>query len=510
MAESENNIYLNLELRKSEGKTDSYGNYFFEVEASNENLDLQNQIVLQSALMESKDEFLRGGVISYDHLHRRREEDGHIVPDPSMIIGEPVDVIFDGKTKKTVVRGKLYSTNEKAKEIIKLLKAGSTRVRASVGGILPRYVRNAETGVEKVTHVLWNDLALTVTPVNNTVGSAVFAKGMSAREFVGFLPDEVKKALLAGYGTDSAEFTGGRALIPEDTGNAGSTAEENGTEDEDVLLEKLADLAVRGRIRGEKDAVDYLVSQGMDKAKAGMLVPEIIKQGRQMMGKSFSDAVAALLKSLSGGNPKDEDEVIEKGGEEGNGNPDPDPDEEADGTEYSGWTEGEDPDEDEPEEEDSGEEDEEDGEDEGTGGDGGKAGNAEGSEVLKALDSELKDLRKSVKDLHRQNGDLGKAVVGLAEMLAAIGNKKIPARSVFAKSFDGTHGKGGVQQQGRPTVQDLYRAQDVLIRCVESGKIDLRKSSMISSDIQRCMATGAPMKAEYFDFLQKEFAKEVK
>ena len=40
-------IYLNLVIRKSAGKTDKFGNYIFEVEASNENVDLQDQIVLQ-------------------------------------------------------------------------------------------------------------------------------------------------------------------------------------------------------------------------------------------------------------------------------------------------------------------------------------------------------------------------------------------------------------------------------------------------------------------------------
>lgn len=138
-----NTVYLNLEIRKSiAGKTDENENYFFEVEASNENVDLQDQIVLQNALMESKDEFLKGGVISYDHLHKRKIENGEIISDPSMIIGEPVEVKFDTKTKSTVVTGKLYATNEKAKELIKMLKAGSTRIRASVGGIFPEVVKN--------------------------------------------------------------------------------------------------------------------------------------------------------------------------------------------------------------------------------------------------------------------------------------------------------------------------------------------------------------------------------
>jgi len=44
-------FYLNLEVGKSVGKTDEFGNYIFEVEASNENVDLQNQIVLQFQLI---------------------------------------------------------------------------------------------------------------------------------------------------------------------------------------------------------------------------------------------------------------------------------------------------------------------------------------------------------------------------------------------------------------------------------------------------------------------------
>ena len=191
--DSFNTIYLNLEIRKSKEKVDDFGNYLFEVEASNENLDLQNQIVLQNALMESKEEFLKGGVILYNHLHKRKDEQGNVIADDSMIIGEPVDVLFDEKTKKTIVKGKLYATNEKAKDIIKMLKAGSTRVRASIGGIFPKIIKNVKTGVEKITHVLWNDLALTTMPVNNTVGYAVFAKSMTSAQFVESLPIEIKK-----------------------------------------------------------------------------------------------------------------------------------------------------------------------------------------------------------------------------------------------------------------------------------------------------------------------------
>jgi uncharacterized protein YegP (UPF0339 family) len=202
----ENYIYLNLSMRKG-GYTDEDGNYIFEVEASNENLDLQGQIVLQSALLESKDYFLKNGIVSFDHLHKRRSEDGKVISDPSMIIGEPLEVKTEGKS--TIVKGKLYHTKEAAMEIIKMLKAKSTRVKASVGGIWPHTVKDPKTGEERITRVLWNYLALTSSPVNYTVSAARFAKSYEPTDFV--------KALEAGTGTDHAEFTGGRSMIKENT-----------------------------------------------------------------------------------------------------------------------------------------------------------------------------------------------------------------------------------------------------------------------------------------------------
>ena len=65
--------------------------------------------------------------------------------------------------------------------------------------------------VEKVISVLWNDLALTISPVNPTVSNAYIVKSLNSLEFV--------KALSAGYGTDSATFTGGRAIIQENIKN---------------------------------------------------------------------------------------------------------------------------------------------------------------------------------------------------------------------------------------------------------------------------------------------------
>ena len=499
MDDTDRKFYLNLVIRKSAGKTDEFGNYIFEVEASNENIDLQDQIVLQNALMESKDEFLRGGVISYDHLHKQTDANGLVISDPSMVIGEPIDVTFDTKTKSTVVKGKLYATNEKAKEIINMLKAGSTRVRASVGGIFPKIIKNAESGIEKITHVLWNDLALTVAPVNNSVGSASLVKSLSAQEFVSSLPEEIKKALSAGYGTDASAMSGGRALIPENVG--GQTIEASNanafTPEEQAVISELLTALEGGNVNGETAAELFLRSKGIEKARARVIVREIIKQGGEMMKKSFSGAVGDLLKSLTGAG-KDDDDKVEKG--EGGAviNLDDEPDDEngGDGGD-NGKKKKKKPD--------------DNGNDDPEGGDDDDDEEIDGTALLKSLDMELASMRKSLKAARRQINDLGNAVVNLAQMVAVANNAPLPPSSVLAKSMTGARGTAqNAVPNGRPSEQDLKKAQVILADCTKNGVIDVKKSSMILSDIQKCMSTGKPMNPEYYQFLHKEFTKEAK
>jgi uncharacterized protein YegP (UPF0339 family) len=269
----DNSIYLNLSIRDA-GETDENGNYIFEVEASNQNMDLQNQVVLQRALLESKDHFLSNGVISLDHQHRRKEPDGSVRTDLSMVIGEPIEVRTEGA--KTIVKGKLYHTNEHAQEIIKLLKAKSTRIKASVGGIFPQVVKDSKQGIEKITRVLWNDLALTFSPVNSTVSPAYLARSMDPEEFV--------KALAAGAGTDHAGFSGGRAMIPEDAETYTKNVAENNAGYEglkDKILSLLAAVKTN-EVQGEQEAVKFLVRQGLDIEQARAAVREISLQGGQI------------------------------------------------------------------------------------------------------------------------------------------------------------------------------------------------------------------------------------
>jgi hypothetical protein len=262
----EDEFYLQMEIRKG-GETDENGNFIFEVEASNENLDLQGQVVLQQALLDSKDHFLSEGVISYDHLQKRRGQNGEVIPDPAMIIGEPTNIRTEGK--RTIVVGKLYKSNEIAKDIIQKLKDGSTRVRASVGGIFPKIVKDAKSGIEKITSVLWNDLALTFAPVNATVSPVSnFVRSMEPYEFV--------KALSAGSGTDHQTFTDGRAMMPENMETRIVTVTETGgnTELEDKIRSLMAALHT-GEVRGREQAVKYLEKQGIDNDLARTAVRDI-------------------------------------------------------------------------------------------------------------------------------------------------------------------------------------------------------------------------------------------
>ena len=218
------------------------------------------------------------------------------------------------------------------------------------------------------------------------------------------------------------------------------------------------------------------------------------------MKKSFSDSVASLLKSLIGDSRNGDEDDIKKneGGANGNepaGNNDDDINKnKADpGKGGNGAGGGNDDDDD----------------------DGGDD-NVSGEEVLKAIDADLTAMRKSIQAYQEQIQDLGGAIEGLAQMIYAIGNQQLPPKSVLNKSFGGTAGANngvGAQasiQKGRPTEDDLYRVQCILQRCVQDGTIDMIKSSMISSDMQKCMHTGQPMKDEYYKFLQKELAKEAK
>jgi hypothetical protein len=192
---------------------------FVYLEASNEALDQQGEVVLAKALKESADYYLRFGNLDIDHFTQIGAKAG--IPNYEQYeIGRPVEVKVDGT--RTFVKGQIYQGEgpvaEKANSFWDSLTKLSPPQRwyPSVGGqILEKGVEfDPETKSRKaiIRKVRWSNIGFSKTPVNanlptvETVPFGALAKSWGAAGL------DLRKALTAGYGTDSASLTGGAAL----------------------------------------------------------------------------------------------------------------------------------------------------------------------------------------------------------------------------------------------------------------------------------------------------------
>jgi hypothetical protein len=193
---------------------------FVFIEASNEALDQQGEVVLTKALADSADYFLRYGNLDIDHITQIGAKAG--IGDYELFeIGRPVDVKIDGR--RTLVKGQVYCGNGPVAERANRFWDSLTKLNPpqrwypSVGGqvLAPKMtVIDPQTNAKKavVTQVRWTNIGFSKTPVNqmvpvaSTIPFGAFAKCWSAAGF------DLNKALEAGYGTDSAALTGGGAL----------------------------------------------------------------------------------------------------------------------------------------------------------------------------------------------------------------------------------------------------------------------------------------------------------
>jgi hypothetical protein len=187
------------------------------LEASNEGADHQDEVVLQKALSDSSDYFMRHGNIDLEHYSLLGPSRG--IPDyMTYEIGKPIEVSMSGKT--TFVKSELYQGESPMAKNANMVWDSLTkqsppcRWYPSVGGsVMAKSIRTDPETQKKhavIEKVRWNNIGLTRTPVNKTVPEAstmplgVFAKSLNA--FV------MAKTLTAGYGTDSAELAGGSSL----------------------------------------------------------------------------------------------------------------------------------------------------------------------------------------------------------------------------------------------------------------------------------------------------------
>lgn len=474
------------------GEEDENGNYIFEVEASNENLDLQNQRTLQSALMDSKEYFLTNGVISDDHQHKIKLPDGTVESHKEKIIGEPISVRREGKS--TFVKGRLFAGIEAAKPYINLLKNKAKVVKASIGGIMPT-IRKEKDGTETVTSFMWNDLALTTSPVNWTVGSARFAKSIGMVDFC--------KSLEAGAGTNAPDFESGRSLQKEDIEdettklleiNDGEMDPADSIEkDKKGGTDKLFDKKELEKAQYEKDvnaitdcikqmnkgnlnSADevkaYLIGKGFEKSQAEETMLEIIEQGGRKMAKgNFSETVDGILKSIgvkksADEKKKPEDEEIEK--------------EEL--FEFDDDSEGSD-DEDDVEK------------------CGAKGSVKKGCGVKKSLDEEedyldatelVKSMGEEIDALREENAELRKSIDetqnSVLEIAKALG-EPVARQSVVAKSIPG-NGMAAPTSNRKPTMADFDQFKISIAKSAQGGRMEPEEVQFLNSEFQKAMNGG--------------------
>lgn len=224
------------------------------LEASNEGLDSDEEVIVVEALKSRADTFMKSGVLSYDHLHK-------IEKDPKYIIGEPLDVKFTDDNR-TLVKGRLYKEMDLAKSIMQMMASKTTRLGASVGGSVMTKSKQYSAKAKKMVPVIsrlgkWDEVAITYKPVNQeTLGKCSYMKFA-----------EFAKALTVSSGVDAGSFTGGRALIPESL--QGKTTQK-------FIFKNIVSGVYTGDIASYKDLRKYLDSVGLKKDKEAMYIAQIV------------------------------------------------------------------------------------------------------------------------------------------------------------------------------------------------------------------------------------------
>lgn len=188
------------------------------VEASREERDQQGEVVLQKALQDSADHFLKFGVVDLDHKSMPAVARQQGIDNPEeWAIGQPVEVKFGPGV--TMVKARLYQGDTPLAHRANTVWDGLTKLNpparyyASVGGaVLGREVKidpRTKERVAVITKSRWNNLALSAQPVNQHLSTATTTPiGVFTKSLGGF----VVKALEAGTATDVSTLTGGAAL----------------------------------------------------------------------------------------------------------------------------------------------------------------------------------------------------------------------------------------------------------------------------------------------------------
>lgn len=155
-----------------------------EVEASNEKVDSEGDVILQKALLDSADYFIKSGNLDLDHLSELGPRLG--IPNPtSYIVGKPLEVKDLGGHRTGVV-GQIRQTSDGKVDVVKnrfdefweSLKSKPAVVwQASIYGF-PKADMTVDCAKEQCDHgatrylvkgIEWRSLAFTRNPINTSL-----------------------------------------------------------------------------------------------------------------------------------------------------------------------------------------------------------------------------------------------------------------------------------------------------------------------------------------------------
>ena len=225
------NVDIWVDIEKAQ--EDKSGKRFIYGRASDESLDLDNQVVLSSGIQKSLAYFKKFGKINYDHKSKK---------DPAYFIGEPVEAEI--KNKEFFLKGELYKGVKVADSVWDILKAGG-RMGFSLQGKVMKTITEFDKAlgmdITKASSVIVTDVAVTPHPKNfNTYCKpwGEFAKSLGASEDEPPTDDEIRaeieKSLTTAEGSGKAMI--GESLekkIHKTTFGEGKKKEDEDNDDED-------------------------------------------------------------------------------------------------------------------------------------------------------------------------------------------------------------------------------------------------------------------------------------
>lgn len=205
-------------MLKATPKTEGGHRYIY-VEASNESIDQQGEIVLAKALENSMGYFKQFGNLDLEHYTQIGARAG--IKDPeSYEIGVPVDVRISAG--ETFVKGEIYSGEGPMAHKANLFWSSITDINppkrwyTSVGGaVLAKSMQIdplTKANVPVIQEVRWSNLAFSATPVNGSLRPASLVPFGPLAKSWGACGVDVLKTLTAGYDSNSATMVGGDAM----------------------------------------------------------------------------------------------------------------------------------------------------------------------------------------------------------------------------------------------------------------------------------------------------------